>query len=98
VDLTVDYHRILEQVVSEETATSATPDLSSTGEEKIDQLTKREWDVAKLVTEGLTNPEIARQLIVSERTVQTHVGNILRKLALRNRQELAVWHTLQGRG
>jgi predicted ATPase/DNA-binding CsgD family transcriptional regulator len=95
VDPAVDYHRILDQVVGEETTPPATPDLPPTGEDQIDQLTRRERAVAILVAEGLTNPEISRQLIVSERTVQSHVGSILRKLSLRNRQELAVWQTLQ---
>jgi predicted ATPase/DNA-binding CsgD family transcriptional regulator len=97
IDPAVDYHRILEQVVGEGSTTPAAPDPPQTGEDHNDQLTRREREVAILVAEGLTNPEISRKLIVSERTVQSHVGNILRKLALRNRQELAVWQTLQDR-
>jgi DNA-binding CsgD family transcriptional regulator len=56
-----------------------------------ERLTARELEVAELVTQGLSNPEIARRLVVSDRTVQTHVGNILAKQGLRNRQEIAVW-------
>jgi predicted ATPase/DNA-binding CsgD family transcriptional regulator len=56
-----------------------------------DRLTARENEVAELVAQGLKNREIARRLVVSDRTVQTHVGNILSKQGLRNRQEIAVW-------
>jgi DNA-binding CsgD family transcriptional regulator len=56
-----------------------------------DRLSARELEVAELVTQGLSNPEIARKLVISDRTVQTHVGNILSKQGLRNRQEIAVW-------
>src|SRR5690348_7991406 len=45
-------------------------------------LSDREWEVAMLVARGLSNRQIAAQLIVSERTVDTHVSHILRKLSL----------------
>lgn len=54
-------------------------------------LTRREWEVAKLVAEGLTNRDIARRLVVSERTAQTHVQHILTKLDLANRSQLTAW-------
>jgi DNA-binding NarL/FixJ family response regulator len=54
-------------------------------------LTPRERDVFVAVAEGLTNSEIAEKLFVSETTVKTHVGNILTKLALRDRVHVVVW-------
>lgn len=54
-------------------------------------LTARETEVASLVARGLTNREIAARLFVSERTVETHVQNILRKLDCRSRTQVAAW-------
>ena len=53
-----------------------------------DGLTRREAEVAAMVRRGLTNREIADVLVVSERTVETHVSNVLRKTGHRNRREL----------
>lgn len=54
-------------------------------------LTARETEVADLVADGLTNREIAARLVLSERTVETHVRSILAKLSLQNRTEIAAW-------
>jgi DNA-binding CsgD family transcriptional regulator len=56
-----------------------------------DPLTQREREIATLVSSGLTNRAIASQLVLSERTVEGHVRNILTKLQLANRTELAAW-------
>ena len=53
-------------------------------------LTRREWEVAALVGEGLTNRQIAARLYLSERTAQNHVQHILDKLNLPNRSQIAV--------
>lgn len=52
-------------------------------------LSRREEEVARLVAGGATNPEIAETLFLSRKTVERHVSNILTKLGLRNRTELA---------
>jgi DNA-binding NarL/FixJ family response regulator len=56
-----------------------------------DELTTREWEVARLVARGCSNRQIALDLIVSERTVDTHVSHILRKLGLVSRAQIAAW-------
>ncbi|WGD37096.1 helix-turn-helix transcriptional regulator [Lysinibacter sp. HNR] len=52
------------------------------------ELTSREMDVARLVVEGLTNHEIAERLVLSVRTVESHLHRIFRKIGADNRQEL----------
>jgi DNA-binding NarL/FixJ family response regulator len=54
-------------------------------------LTEREREVAVLIANGKSNREIADQLVVSYRTVETHVGAILSKLAYSSRSQIAVW-------
>ncbi|WP_345430632.1 helix-turn-helix transcriptional regulator [Actinoallomurus vinaceus] len=54
-------------------------------------LGKREADVARLLAEGLTNKEIGARLFISERTVESHVRNILNKLGFNSRAQIAGW-------
>lgn len=54
-------------------------------------LTRREREVADLVSQGLTNRELAEKLVIAERTAENHVQHILIKLGLSNRSQLAVW-------
>ena len=56
-------------------------------------LTRRELEVADLVADGLSNPEIAARLVISVRTAQGHVENILRKLGFNSRSLIAAWVT-----
>ena len=59
-------------------------------------LTARELEVLKLVAQGLPNLDIAEQLVISERTVRTHVSNILDKLHLANRTQAALYALREG--
>ncbi|MDQ6789989.1 MAG: LuxR C-terminal-related transcriptional regulator [Candidatus Dormibacteraeota bacterium] len=56
-------------------------------------LAKREVEVGRLVAEGLSNKQIGARLFISERTVATHVSNIMNKLGLNSRAQIAVWMT-----
>jgi NarL family two-component system response regulator LiaR len=59
-------------------------------------LTEREVEVLKLVARGMPNQEIAETLVISERTVRTHVSNILDKLHLANRTQAALYALREG--
>ena len=68
------------------------PDLPPTAE----PLTERELEVLRLLAKGLSNDEIADRLVVSERTVGTHVSSILAKLHLANRTQAALYALREG--
>lgn len=59
-------------------------------------LTEREVEILKLVAQGLPNMDIAETLVISERTVRTHVSNILGKLHLANRTQAALYALREG--
>jgi len=56
----------------------------------IDMLTKREKEILRLVSEGLTNDEIGKKIFISEKTVKTHLTNIFDKLKVNNRFKAAL--------
>jgi DNA-binding CsgD family transcriptional regulator len=64
--------------------------------ERFGGLTSREREVAHLVSQGKSNREIAETLVLSERTVENHVGNILMKLGFESRAQIAVWAVEKG--
>lgn len=76
-------------------ATTSAP--RGTVAQPIDALTEREEQVLLEVARGRTNEEIARELFVSLSTTKTHVANLLAKLGVRNRVELALWAYQTGR-
>ena len=59
--------------------------------EDLDVLTARERDVLRLIARGYTYKEVAAELFISGKTVETHVSSVLRKLQLSNRRELSRW-------
>jgi two-component system, NarL family, response regulator LiaR len=61
-----------------------------------DALTERENDVLKLLAQGKANKEIARDLIIGEKTVKTHVSNILLKLGVQSRTQAALYAAQNG--
>jgi predicted ATPase/DNA-binding CsgD family transcriptional regulator len=64
--------------------------------EDVGRLSPREREVAALITRGLTNRQIADALVIGERTVHTHVTNILGKLELSSRTQIAAWGVSHG--
>ena len=67
-------------------------------EDPLGELTEREREILRLVAAGKANKEIARELVISERTARTHVSNILRKLGLSSRTQAALWAVRAGLG
>jgi NarL family two-component system response regulator LiaR len=65
-------------------------------EMQVESLTQRELDVVRLVAQGRSNHEIAQELVISEKTVKTHVSNILAKLNLGDRTQLAIYALKKG--
>ncbi len=62
-------------------------------DEDLDRLTQREREVLRLIARGYAYKEIAKELFISIKTVETHVSAVLRKLQLSNRYELTRWAT-----
>jgi DNA-binding NarL/FixJ family response regulator len=62
-------------------------------DDELDQLTPREREVLRLIARGYTYKEIARDLFISNKTVETHVSSVLRKLQLSTRHQLTRWAT-----
>lgn len=58
---------------------------------ELDQLTSREREVLRLIAQGYTYKEIARELFISVKTVESHVSSVLRKLQLSTRHQLTRW-------
>jgi len=61
-----------------------------------EDLTNRELDVVRLIAQGRSNQDIAEELVISEKTVKTHVSNVLSKLDLEDRTQLAIFAIKKG--
>jgi DNA-binding NarL/FixJ family response regulator len=79
---------VTRRLISEFALMRPRPDAPSTA--GLATLTPRETQVLRLVAEGLSNPEIAARLVVTEETVKTHVSRVLSKLGLRDRTQAVV--------
>lgn len=64
-------------------------------DDELDRLSAREQEVMRLIARGYSYKEVASELFISIKTVETHVSAVLRKLQLSNRYELARWATLR---
>ena len=65
-------------------------------DDELDLLSPREREVMRLIARGLTYREVASDLYLSVKTVETHVSAVLRKLQLSNRNELTKWASTRG--
>ena len=65
--------------------------VQATSGRQVPRLTRREWEVARLVAQGLSDRQIADQLVLARRTAEGHVQRALRKLGFTSRQQLAGW-------
>ena len=73
-------------------AFAATPSaMPTSGDPDLDRLSPREREVLRLIARGYTYREVARELVLSVKTIETHVSNVLHKLQLSNRNELTRW-------
>ncbi len=91
---TLDMAHVLATLGRTDTAAGSTQ-VAGSGE-AASVLTPRELDVLKLVAQGLSNPDIARRLVLSEHTIHRHLANILRKLNLSSRAAAAAWGVRTG--
>jgi DNA-binding CsgD family transcriptional regulator len=93
----MSFEEAIEYVLSKErNATPAGPGPDRTSAvDRFPTLSAREGEVAAMVARGMSNRRIAQELFLSERTIEKHVSNILRKLELASRAEIAAWATEQ---
>jgi DNA-binding CsgD family transcriptional regulator len=77
---------------------TAPPGVAAPDQKAAGVLRQRETDVARLVAEGLSNKEIGARLFISERTVESHVRNIMNKLGVNSRAQIAGWMAAPDRG
>ncbi|MHA6762375.1 response regulator [Streptacidiphilus sp. PAMC 29251] len=84
--------RLVQLVVTEPKAPAAAPVSSPAAfPPEAEGLTRREVDVVRLLAKGLNNRQVAREMVVSQATVKTHLNHVLAKLALEDRGALIAW-------
>jgi DNA-binding NarL/FixJ family response regulator len=87
-------HRLAGFVLDAFASSASGPDaVKPSFDPELDQLTARERDVLRLIAQGYTYKEIARELFISVKTVESHVSSVLRKLQLSSRHQLTRWAT-----
>jgi RNA polymerase sigma factor (sigma-70 family) len=74
-------------------AAAPAQDVQPSFDSELDQLTTREREVLRLIAQGYTYKEVARELFISVKTVESHVSSVLRKLQLSSRHQLTRWAT-----
>jgi DNA-binding NarL/FixJ family response regulator len=84
-------HRLAGFVLDAFAATPSADDLKPSFDPELEQLTNREREVLRLIAQGYTYKEIARELFISIKTVESHVSSVLRKLQLSTRHQLTRW-------
>lgn len=83
--------KYIQQSVADLVNESTNNDEYNSSISKINSLTKREYEVLILIAEGSNNRDIAERLFISEKTVKNHVSNILKKLDLNDRVQVAIF-------
>jgi DNA-binding NarL/FixJ family response regulator len=86
-------HRLAGFVLDAFASAPAPDDVKPSFDPELDQLTTREREVLRLIAQGYTYKEIARDLFISGKTVESHVSSVLRKLQLSSRHQLTRWAT-----
>jgi len=84
-------HRLAGFVLDAFAAAPSPEDVRPSFDPELDQLTSREREVLRLIAQGYTYKEIARELYISVKTVESHVSSVLRKLQLSTRHQLTRW-------
>jgi DNA-binding NarL/FixJ family response regulator len=84
-------HRLAGFVLDAFAAAPSPADVKPSFDPELDQLTSREREVLRLIAQGYTYKEIARELYISVKTVESHVSSVLRKLQLSSRHQLTRW-------
>ena len=85
-----------EAMLNSRLATRVVQEVHKPGTDNLSQLSEREQEVLLLIAQGHSNASIAQRLIISERTVKSHVSSILSKLCMTDRTQLAVYAWQQG--
>ena len=82
---------VLDAFAATPAGTGSADDVRPSFDPELDQLTSREREVLRLIAQGYTYKEIARELYISIKTVESHVSSVLRKLQLSTRHQLTRW-------
>ncbi|SFF30878.1 two component transcriptional regulator, LuxR family [Actinacidiphila alni] len=83
--------RLVQLVIADPSPAPAAPAPTTAVPPAAEGLTRREIDVVRLVAQGLNNRQVAKEMVVSEATVKTHLNHVLAKLALDDRGALIAW-------